>query len=112
MWDLPGSGIEPVSPAPTGGFFATEPPGSPGTHILFFRTRIPEVRHKMSLTVDCRMFSSSVKGVGRSSDFLCLHVALLDPFRVFSGVGCVRRVLLPQPTTPPVDPAYDFVAKL
>ena len=25
MWDLPGPGIEPVSP--TGGFFTTEPPG-------------------------------------------------------------------------------------
>ena len=26
---LPGSGIEPVSPALAGGFFATEPPGKP-----------------------------------------------------------------------------------
>ena len=28
-WDLPGSGIEPVSPALAGGFFTTEPPGKP-----------------------------------------------------------------------------------
>ena len=27
MWALPASGIEPVSPASTGGFFTTEPPG-------------------------------------------------------------------------------------
>ena len=27
MWDLPGSGMEPTSPAPAGGFFTTEPPG-------------------------------------------------------------------------------------
>ena len=27
MWDLPGPGIEPVSPALAGGFFTTEPPG-------------------------------------------------------------------------------------
>ena len=27
MWDLPGSGIEPMSPALTGEFFTTEPPG-------------------------------------------------------------------------------------
>ena len=27
MWDLPGLGIEPVSPAFAGGFFTTEPPG-------------------------------------------------------------------------------------
>ena len=29
MWDLPGSGIEPVSPAWAGGFFTIEPPGKP-----------------------------------------------------------------------------------
>ena len=28
MWDLPGSGIEPASPALAGGFFTTEPPGN------------------------------------------------------------------------------------
>ena len=27
MWDLPGPGFEPVSPALAGGFFTTEPPG-------------------------------------------------------------------------------------
>ena len=29
MWDLPGSGMEPTSPALAGGFFTTEPPGKP-----------------------------------------------------------------------------------
>ena len=29
MWDLPGSGIKPVSPAVAGGFFTTEPLGKP-----------------------------------------------------------------------------------
>ena len=29
MWDPPGPGIEPVSPALAGGFFTTEPPGKP-----------------------------------------------------------------------------------
>ena len=29
MWDLPGSAIEPVSPALAGRFFTTEPPGKP-----------------------------------------------------------------------------------
>ena len=28
-WGLPGAGIEPTSPALTGGFFTTEPPGNP-----------------------------------------------------------------------------------
>ena len=27
MWDRPGSGLEPVSPALAGGFLTTEPPG-------------------------------------------------------------------------------------
>ena len=27
MWDIPGSGIEPLSLALAGGFFTTEPPG-------------------------------------------------------------------------------------
>ena len=29
MWDLPGLGIEPMSPALAGGFLTTAPPGSP-----------------------------------------------------------------------------------
>ena len=29
MWDLPGPGIELLSPALAGGFFTTEPPGKP-----------------------------------------------------------------------------------
>ena len=29
VWNLPGSGIEPVSPASAGRFFTTEPPGKP-----------------------------------------------------------------------------------
>ena len=34
MWDLPGSGIEPVSPALAGRLFPTEPPGEPLTWIF------------------------------------------------------------------------------
>ena len=33
MWDLPGSGIEPLSLALAGGFFTTEPPGK--AYLLF-----------------------------------------------------------------------------
>ena len=31
MWDLPGPGLEPVSPALAGGFLTTVPPGKPPT---------------------------------------------------------------------------------
>ena len=34
MWDLPGPGIKPMSPASAGGFFTTKPPGKPWAHFL------------------------------------------------------------------------------
>ena len=34
MWDLLGSGIEPVSPALAGGFFTTESPGKPWVRLF------------------------------------------------------------------------------
>ena len=34
IWDPPGSGIKPVSPALAGGFFTTEPSGKPWTLVL------------------------------------------------------------------------------
>ena len=36
MWDLPRSGIEPVSPALAGNFFTTGPPGSPQVFFFLF----------------------------------------------------------------------------
>ena len=35
MWDLPGPGLKPVSPALAGGFLTTAPPGKSLDHILF-----------------------------------------------------------------------------
>ena len=38
MWDLPGPGLEPVSPALAGGFSTTAPPGkSPDEHFFIFK---------------------------------------------------------------------------
>ena len=34
MWDLPGSGIKPMSCALAGGFFTTEPPGKPSFFVF------------------------------------------------------------------------------
>ena len=34
MWDLPGPGLEPMSPALAGGFLTTAPPGKPSTQVL------------------------------------------------------------------------------
>ena len=37
MWDLPGPGIEPVSPALAGRFFTTEPRGKPPRWAFFLK---------------------------------------------------------------------------
>ena len=34
MWDLPGPGVERVSPALAGGFFTSEPPEKPPPDVL------------------------------------------------------------------------------
>ena len=39
MWDLPRLGLEPMSPALAGGFFTTEPPGTPYTAHLQGRSQ-------------------------------------------------------------------------
>ena len=35
MWDLPGPGLETVSPALAGGFLTTAPPGKPSSFYFF-----------------------------------------------------------------------------
>ena len=42
MWDLPGPGLEPVSPALAGGFLTTVPPGKPGGRRLLMKVFGPE----------------------------------------------------------------------
>ena len=38
MWDLPGPGLEPMSPALAGGFLTTVPPGKPPeTYLTLFK---------------------------------------------------------------------------
>ena len=46
MWDLPRSGIEPVSPALAGNFFTTGPPGSPQV-FFFISSFISSVTHRL-----------------------------------------------------------------
>ena len=40
MWDLPGPGLEPVSPALAGGFLTTVPPGKSPEEILKVSNKI------------------------------------------------------------------------
>ena len=44
MWDLPGPGLEPVSPALAGGFLTTAPPGkSLLSFLLLVSTLVPDI---------------------------------------------------------------------
>ena len=43
MWHLPGTGIEPVSPALASGFLVPEPPGKPSWEILISLASSPWV---------------------------------------------------------------------
>ena len=49
MWDLPGPGIEPVSPALAGGFLTTVPPGKPPPECfsIFFKAFFPCPLHNL-----------------------------------------------------------------
>ena len=60
MWDLPGPGIEPVSPALTGRFPTPEPPGKP--HHRRFVIGKAEINFTRNLTVlaSKRLYSSGV----------------------------------------------------
>ena len=46
MWDLPGPGLEPVSPVSAGGFLTTAPPGKP-TFLLY--------KYKMPILVELNL---------------------------------------------------------
>ena len=51
MWDLPGPGLEPVSPALAGGFSTTAPPGKPYTFIFYFELILDLQKHCENSTV-------------------------------------------------------------
>ena len=45
MWDLPRSGVEPVSPALAGRFFTIEPPGKPWEQVLMRMFQMLQPQH-------------------------------------------------------------------
>ena len=46
MWDLPGPGLQPVSPALAGGFLTTAPPRKPENHVLKINISLTEGVHE------------------------------------------------------------------
>ena len=63
MWDLPGPGIEPMSPALQGKLFTTEPPGKPQRPFFFsnaplyqcFPLHKQQFVHRLDLHSECRI---------------------------------------------------------
>ena len=56
MWNLPRSGIEPMSPALAGGFFTTEPSGKPWSTFLLMKRlgkAINIAQHRFLITTAC-----------------------------------------------------------
>ena len=83
MWDLPGPGLEPMSPALAGGFLTTVPPGksflSSWDAIYFF------------FLPNCSGNSSTILNSSGESDALVLFLTLGESFQLFTidcGVSC------------------------
>ena len=62
MWDLPGPGIESVSPALTGGFLTTAPPGKSRLQCLGFNLQLPS---RQKVATPAEFFLSALPGHGR-----------------------------------------------
>ena len=62
MWDLPRSGIEPMSPASAGRFFTTEPPGKPVFFSFFFNSNYLFIYWLHWVFIAARAFSSMASG--------------------------------------------------
>ena len=62
MWDLPRSGIEPMSPALAGRFFTTEPPGKPlSTAFVKNTSCVPLGNFMCSLRLDVHIYTTGVR---------------------------------------------------
>ena len=66
MWDLPGPGLEPMSPALAGGFLTTAAPGKPSRSLL--KTKLLESREVLMTGFDHRL--NSGQGVSHSKDYM------------------------------------------
>ena len=92
MWNLPGPGIEPVSPELAGRFSSTGPPGSPLTDFLcgwFALFVLHPLAHPCV---------SALKGAARQQDLASAPAAAQEarraveaPVRVCRETGCLRK---------------------
>ena len=86
MWDLPGLGLEPVSPALAGGFLTTAPPGKPLNSLL------------MSLAASRRIALYARSISPQASVFFCLETfsGLRSELSPLVGQGRSARNIMAQ----------------
>ena len=69
MWDLPGPGMEPISPALAGGFLIAGPPGK-SPNVTFLKSEIPYLNVVVKLLSRVLLFcsppGSSVLGISQA----------------------------------------------
>ena len=77
MWDPPGPGLEPVSPALAGGLLSTAPPGKPNTHYFCptFLAIITYYSHKQMQGRPDSLVESHLPGVWIAKE----HVIMTPP---------------------------------
>ena len=78
MWDLPGPGLEPVSPALAGGFLTTTPPGTPPNNIVFFKCFVSNQRSEVIIPfrITFLLTFQRISCVYILEDILCVCVCL------------------------------------
>ena len=80
MWDLPGPGLDPMSPALASGFLTTVPPGKPC--VVFSFVDLPQFVH---FTVDRHLSSLQFEAISNSAamkifvhvKYVCIFVGYL-----------------------------------
>ena len=70
MWDLPGPGLEPVSPALAGGFLTTAPPGK--SHDWLLSLNVFKVHHVVACTL-FPLWPNNIPLYGYSTFYLSIH---------------------------------------
>ena len=70
MWDLPGPGIEPVSPAMAGGFLTTAPPGKPSKIFFDPPPRVMKIKTKINKwdLIKLKSFYTAKETITRQKD--------------------------------------------
>ena len=101
VWNLPGSGIEPVSPALAGRFFTTELPGKPPetSFLLSFPKFVDWPGNRMARSKDLSLsrMETAFRCGGHSVQQGCLSPSLLRPGKVIPP----NRASWRPPSAPP-----------